>query len=95
MRKQLLEELITPNVISRGWLSPAVLRIGDKMITKCKDDEKIFWGFKDGKRNGTGVYVYSNGDVYNGEWEMIKMRYRALWSIPMGTGIMANGRMIL
>jgi radial spoke head protein 1 len=25
--------------------------------------------FYGGKRNGTGVYLYGNGDVYQGEWE--------------------------
>ena len=25
--------------------------------------------FKDGKRHGTGKYIYPNGDIYEGEWK--------------------------
>ena len=41
--KTLLEELITQNVISlEVAVASGIDRIGDKMITKCKDDEKYF-----------------------------------------------------
>lgn len=68
--KTLLEKLITQNAISlEVAVASGIERIGDKMVTKYKDDEKYFGDLEDGKRDGTGVYVYSNGDVYNGEWK--------------------------